>query len=124
MTRARLSILVLAAACGATATSADDGMVVLSITGHERARVRGWCHVETPEGELRLNLDEEVPVERRWRGIYSRSHGSIEPSAADRCFSVASNRAAIQVSRKAALRVSPLGRTGVMMLSSASRSST
>lgn len=67
MTRARLSILALAAACGATATSADDGMVVLSITGHERARVRGWCHVETPEGELRLNLDEEVPVERRWR---------------------------------------------------------
>jgi hypothetical protein len=42
-------------------------MVVLSITGHERARVHGWCRVETPEGELKLDLDEEVPVERRWR---------------------------------------------------------
>ena len=67
MARARLSALALAAACAGTAVAADDGVVTLSITGREGARVRGWCRVGTPEGELRFDLDEAVPVERRWR---------------------------------------------------------
>jgi hypothetical protein len=60
-------------------------MVVLSITGHERARVHGWCRVETPEGELRFDLDEEVPVERRWRasGLHCKldARGSVTVEA-------------------------------------------
>jgi hypothetical protein len=66
--RACLSVFTSAAArAGRSAPVADDGTVMLSITGGEGAQVRGWCRVETPEGELRVELDEAVPVERRWR---------------------------------------------------------
>jgi hypothetical protein len=41
----------------------------LSIAGGEGAWVRGWCRLGTPEGELRVELDAAVPVERRWRAL-------------------------------------------------------
>ena len=62
-----VSALALAAACAGGAAAADDGVVTLSITGREGARVRGWCRVGTPGGGPRLDLDEAVPLERRWR---------------------------------------------------------
>jgi hypothetical protein len=58
MARARLST---------STPAADDGTLTLSITGGEGARVRGRCRVATPGGELTVELDEAVPVERRWR---------------------------------------------------------
>ena len=67
MARARLSALALAAACAGTAVAANDGVVTLSITGREGVRVRGWCRVGASGGGPRLDLDEAVPVERRWR---------------------------------------------------------
>jgi hypothetical protein len=64
-------VFTLAAACAdATAgihAAASDGTVTLSITGREGVRVHGWCLLRTSEGERRLDLDEAVPVERRWR---------------------------------------------------------
>jgi hypothetical protein len=50
----------------------DDGTVKLSIAGGEGAWVRGWCRLGTPEGELRVELDTAVPVERRWRALELR----------------------------------------------------
>ena len=64
-------VFTLAAACAdataGTHAAAGDGTVTLSITGREGVRVRGWCLIGTFEGERRLDLDEAVPVERRWR---------------------------------------------------------
>jgi len=66
-----MSAFALAVACAGVAAAADD-VVTLSIGGREGARVRGWCRVATPEGELRFDLDEAVPVERRWRAVALR----------------------------------------------------
>ena len=61
----------LAAACASAAATARaaavEDTVTLSVAGREGARVRGWCVLDTAEGELRVEFDEAVPFERRWR---------------------------------------------------------
>ena len=81
-----MSAFALAMAYAGAAAAADD-VVTLSIRGGEGARVRGWCRVATPEGELlRFDLDEAVPVERRWRATGLRcgldARGAVTVEAA------------------------------------------
>ncbi len=83
-----MTVLALAAVCAGNTTAhagADDSTVTLSFAGREGTRVRGRCLVRMPEGERRLDLDEAVPFERRWRasGLRCELEAPVGPVTVD-----------------------------------------